>query len=323
MSDTIKLMEYLREIEDTTDLNGCFFINAENYRVLESTIPFAVPEEILWELSVLRDTFQQFGKGFQHGDLQELMIEGDRGYVLFYNIPPHLILLAMGKYDINLTYVKLAMIDILKNIRKEIQDLGDDILTIPSKGFGRIGKKVELLEPTPVSEPEVSKPIAGKPLIPESATIMKTIPEVEVQETVTPEQETLEVSISEPVIETSTSIEPIETPQTMPTSTTDEEMDLSGLITSIKEATEEDRYLILSTIFNKLKDEIVNFSGVKFSEILELLKDAILEKIGTSLALFDISRTSREVSKNHNKFQPNEIEKYKDRVENWKNRIIK
>ncbi|MFX1276597.1 MAG: hypothetical protein ACFFAT_16345 [Promethearchaeota archaeon] len=323
MSDNINLMEYLHEIEDTTDLNGCFFINVESYKVIESTIPFAVPEEILWELSVLRDTFQQFGKGFQHGNLQELMIEGDRGYILFYNVPPHLILLAMGKDDINLAYVKLAMIDVLKNIRDEIRALGDKVLTIPAKGFGKIGIEVEPIKPISASESTISEPIPVEQPISEPEAIKTTIPEMEVKEISISEPETLEAPPSEPVIERATSLVPVETTTTLPASEAEEIPNLSDLINSIKQASDEEKFTILNVAFNRLKEEIVNLTGVKVAEILEQLKDAILERIGTSLALFDISRTSREVNKNHSTLQPNEIEKYKDRIQNWATRIIK
>jgi len=323
MSDTINLMEYLREIEDSTDLNGCFFINVESYKVIESTIPFAVPEEILWELSVLRDTFQQFGKGFQHGNLQELMIEGDKGYILFYNVPPHLILLAMGKYDINLAYVKLAMIDVLKNIREEIKALGDQVLAIPGKGFGKIGIEVKPSELIPVPESTLSERIVEEQPISRPTIIEEAIPEMEVQEPTISESEAIEIPEPEPVIEAPESLESIEVSPIIPPVSVEKKLDLSDLINSIKEASDDEIFIILNKAFNNIKEEIVNLTGEKFSEILELLKDAILERIGTSLALFDISRTSREVNKNHNKLQPNEIEKYKDRIENWMKRIIK
>ena len=116
---------------------------------------------------------------------------------------------------------------------------------------------------------------------------------------------------------------PVETTTTLPASEAEEILNLSDLIKSIKQASDEEKFTILNVAFNKLKEEIVNLTGINFSEILEQLKDAILERIGTSLALFDISRTSREVNKNHNKFQPNELEKYKDRIDNWTKRIVK
>ncbi|MFX1238815.1 MAG: hypothetical protein ACFFAS_13300 [Promethearchaeota archaeon] len=314
-TEEIKLINFLHEIEDITDLNGCFFVNVENYSVIESTIPFFIPEEILWELSVLRDTFQQFASGFGHKALQELTIEGDRGYIMFYNVPPHLVLLAMGAYDINLSYVKLAMIDILKNIRKEIFKLGDEVLKIPPKGFGKIGIELE----TEPKKPAVSKIIAPEPVSEPTAL-----------ELVVPQKEELKVNDDQPVemitesIQTQSSVSTEEITSKASTEVKEpEEMGLFELIDSVKDQKIDEKYILLKKIFSQLKEKFPSFTGVHFSKALNKIKDIVLEHIGTSLALFDISRCSRDLNKNNNQLTPKDIKRYSDRIDNWASRIIK
>ncbi|MBN1800439.1 MAG: hypothetical protein JW891_02980 [Candidatus Lokiarchaeota archaeon] len=314
-TEGIKLLDYLREIEDITDLNGCFFVNVEDNTVIESTIPFFIPEEILWELSVLRDTFQQFASGFGHGPLQELTIEGDRGYIMFYNIPPHLILLAMGAQEINLSYAKLAMIDILKKIRKQIFNLGDDVLKLPAKGFGKIGIEIEQ---------ETKETAVSRIIIPEPVE-EPTAPEMLMSET---GEELIDLPVTpEVLVECEENLPSIPLEQSKPPITSEahesRESGLLDLINSIKAKSNDEKYIVIKNIFSILKTDLPNFTGVKFSEILETLKDTILEHLGTSLALFDISRCSRDLSKNHEKFSPNEIKRFSERIDNWASRIIK
>ncbi len=317
-TEEIHLIDYLREIEDITDLNGCFFVNVEDYTVIESTIPFYIPEEILWELSVLRDTFQQFATGFSHGTLQELTIEGDRGYIMLYNVPPHLILLAMGAQDINLNFVKLAMIDVLKNIRKEIFDMGDAVLKIPSKGFGKVGAKVEKV---PEKEVSISKVIVPEPVTePTAPELVKPEP---IQEPVGPEiTPEIEMDVETTQAQTIPPTEQVES-EAAPKIKDTAKIGILDLINSIEEKSSDEKYIVIKNIFSLLKEDLSVVTGSKFSEILEKLKDAILEHVGTSLALFDISRCSRDLSKNHDKFTPNEIKRYAERIDNWESRIIK
>jgi len=268
MTEILNLFDMLREIEDITDLNGCFFVNAENNTVIESTIQSPIPEDILWEIGVLRDTFQKFANEVNHGETTEIMLEGDKGYVLMYNLPRPLILLTMGSYDLNLSYVKLAMIDILKRIRKRIVEIGDELLMVPTKELGAVTTRMEM----------VPIPVTPEPIIPEQIT-----PELEIGE----------------------------------------DLNILTLINSLENKSDEDKHITFKKIFYALKAQIKSLSGVEFSKLLDVLKDAILTNIGTSLALFDISKHSRDISKIDQLLSPEVLKKYYERIDNWESRILK
>lgn len=300
--DDFKLINLLREIEDITDINGCFFINIENNAVIESTISFEMPETILWEISVLIDTFRQFSLGVDHGELNDLMLEGEKGYVLLYFIPPHLILMALGADDINLSYVQLAMIDILNRMRKKLLEIGDKILKVPPK------TKVELAieskkMPTLVTAISTQRPIES--ISSEPKTISTSI---KTEESPFP---------SEPAT-ISASPEAISTPLKIVG-----EDNILEMIESISNKNQKEKYLVLKTIFESLKQELKSITGTRFAELLDILKDEILNNFGTSLALFDISKAFREVIKISDKFNDEDIIKYQNRIDNWINRIVK
>lgn len=317
------LIEFLQEIEKVTDLNGCFFINAKDDIIIESTIPFRVPDEILWEIGVLRDTFRQFSNGINHGDLNELMIEGDKGYVLLYDIPPHLLLLALGSDEMNLSYVRLAMIDILKRAREKIAEIGDDILKLPGKDFGFLGEK-EGIAPTVVGaeQPAVSEPLVAKEIVTVEPIEEEPLPSVELEPVQVEQAEDIEtmpkateISPVEASIEPSTEVEAV-TPEVS-------EESIEDRIKSLETKDIEQRYHTLKTIFNELKSLLEQLTGNELGGLLEQLKDGILLNIGTSLALFDISKAEQELSKINRELGIAEIKEFKNRINNWASRIIK
>ncbi len=326
------LVGYLHEIEKVTDLNGCYFINVENDVVIESTIPFKVPDEILWEIGVLRSTFRQFSQGIQHGGLNELMIEGDKGYILLYDIPPHLLLLAMGSEEINLSYVRLAMIDILDRIRTDIAEIGDAILKIPAKDFGVLGEKDER---TPIlitaTEPvQVENTAIISPIVPDIEPPIKTeIESIRVEqinkEIIQPEIKVPDITPVKPREIEQIELKPIkEQPIIVETPNIKAKMAmLMDKINSIQDKNVKEKYKTLESIFEEIKSHLHSFSGVELYELLESLKDAILLNIGTSLALFDISKVAQEYKKIESLIEPNECDKIIKRINTWKVRIIK
>ncbi|MEJ2280075.1 MAG: hypothetical protein P8Y70_20350, partial [Candidatus Lokiarchaeota archaeon] len=76
-------------------------------------------------------------------------------------------------------------------------------------------------------------------------------------------------------------------------------------------------------IFNALKMKLNTMSKADLSNILDTLKDSILNKIGGSLALFDISKSVRELENDHEIMDSQQIIEYKSRINNWANRIAK
>jgi hypothetical protein len=98
---------------------------------------------------------------------------------------------------------------------------------------------------------------------------------------------------------------------------------LEDLIKSISTETGTQRNQILRKIFDELKIKITKLKGTEISKLIELLKDTILETMGTSLALFDISKCAQDLSKLNKPISPDSIKRYQERVENWATRIIK
>src|SRR5271157_5193012 len=139
MQEELAIMEDLREIESVTDINGCFLLRAHDNAIIESTIPLKIHDDILWEIAVLRDTFQQFAAGIDHGNLNDITLEADRGFIFVYNLPPHFILLAMGPKQINLSNMRLGLIDIVGRIKQKIAEIGESLLTAPVKQFAAVG----------------------------------------------------------------------------------------------------------------------------------------------------------------------------------------
>ncbi len=125
-SIAISLKSELSEIENVTEVNGCFLLRAPENKIVESTIPLNINADILWEVCVLRDTFQQFSEGLEHGDLKEITLQGDKGFIFLRKLNREFILLAMAPNTVNLGYFKLAMIDIIDRINQKIDSLQDE-----------------------------------------------------------------------------------------------------------------------------------------------------------------------------------------------------
>lgn len=321
------LIEYLKDIEYVTDINGCFFINVEDNTIIESTVPFQIPKEILWELSVLRDTFQQFASGINHGGLDELMMEGEKGYLLLYNIPPHLILLCMASDEISLSYVKLAMIDIMTHIREDIREMGEKVLSIPEKELGLVGQTAKVIEPSVVApiEAPISRPTPIRSA--ESKAEGVKTREIPITEQEPAIQEEIAIEASEPEIEyvesEASKAATVPVKDVSPVGTQTQAVGVEELISQITSKQGDAKHEALENAFRQLKKDLPSKSGVELSSILETLKDAILENIGTSLALFDISRTAREISKIQETIPASMIDKYSQKIDNWISRIVK
>jgi len=313
MIKMVELLDFLKEIEDITDINGCYFINVEESKVIKSTISYTPSEEILWEICVLRDTFRQFSSGIKHGDLMELMLEGDKGYILLYNIPPKLILLAMASEDINLSYVRLAMLDIISRVRKCVEEFGDQLLKPPEEIPVITVEKPRMRH---LEEPAVTH--AQKvPVKIKAPTTPITPISAEVETPPTP------ITLVSAEVEAPATTEAPAPTEVKATIVMQEPKGLEDLIKSLIIETGTKRNQILENIFDEIKIKITKLKGTEISKILELLKDTILESMGTSLALFDISKCAQDLNKVNKPISPDSIKKYQERVENWATRIIK
>ena len=334
MESEISLMEFLHEIESITDVNGCYIINAEINKVIESTVPFKIPDDILWELGVLKTTFKQFANGIHQGELNDLIIEGEKGYIFLHSLPPYLILLTMGTQEINYSYYKLAMIDIMKRIKKRVEDLGEELLTIPPKEFGIVGVTPEAIpkpfEPKILMRTDISEKVSETSTItsPVKETPIKPVP-VKITATETPsstkpiEKQPIRMPIEEETpIERVVQLKPIEESPAKAEVPIALEVDFVALINSISSKSGKDKHIILEEIFYKLKLQLNSLTHIKLSNLLELLKDAILENIGTSLALFDISKAVRDLEKEDKMLSTEEMTRFRDRIDNWDSRIV-
>ena len=99
-------------------------------------------------------------------------------------------------------------------------------------------------------------------------------------------------------------------------------MDIDELMTQFINTTDASKFQILRKIFDYLKTSVSTTTGLKFASTLTQLKDAILETVGTSLALFDLSKATQEV-KNIDTFSADEVRKLQDRIGNWAQRLVK
>ncbi|MEJ2278531.1 MAG: hypothetical protein P8Y70_12400, partial [Candidatus Lokiarchaeota archaeon] len=262
MSDLSVLKNYLVELEEITNINGCYFIDVINNKVMESTIPFEIPEEILWEICTMKDTFQHFSKGIEHGDLQELILEGDKGYILVYSVTPNVILLATGTNDLNLPYVKLAMIDLLNRIRSKMEEFDFEPIKqqpMPVEPIESIYKNMETSEKVITSEFIKISENMEPPKDIETPKIMETS------------------ELSEKV--TTPKIQPIKQEQ-KETIITDileqEEINLEELVKTFVSEDNIDIHQTLLRIFNALKMKLNTMSKADLSNILDTLKDSIL-----------------------------------------------
>lgn len=334
MESEISLMEYLHEIESITDVNGCYIINVEINKVIESTVPFKIPDDILWELGVLKTTFKQFANGINQGELNDLIIEGEKGYIFLHSLPPYLILLTMGTQEINYSYYKLAMIDIMERIKERVEHLGEELLTIPPKEFGIVGGTPGVIpkpfEPKILIKTDISEKVS------ETSTLTSSVKEppvkpapVKITPTETPsspkpiEKQLIGMPIEEETpIERVVQLKPIEESPAKAEVPVALQVDFVALINSISSKSGKDKHIILEEIFYELKLQLNSLTHIKLSNLLELLKDAILENIGTSLALFDISKAVRDLEKEDKMLTTEEITKFRERIDNWGSRII-
>ena len=86
----------IKRNRDVTDINGCFLLRVRDNSIVESTIPIKINQDTLWEIPILRETFQQFSDAVSHGKLEQLTLEGDKGFIFMYNLSPDFILLTLG-----------------------------------------------------------------------------------------------------------------------------------------------------------------------------------------------------------------------------------
>jgi membrane protein involved in colicin uptake/predicted regulator of Ras-like GTPase activity (Roadblock/LC7/MglB family) len=116
----LNLQDELDEIQNVTDIEGCMLLRASDNSIVLSNIPIELQNDILWEIVVLRDTFQQFSTGIKNGELLELLLEGELGFIFMYNLPPNYILISFGPKEINLAYMKMGMFDIISRMKEKI-----------------------------------------------------------------------------------------------------------------------------------------------------------------------------------------------------------
>jgi len=345
MQEELAIMEDLREIESVTDINGCFLLRAHDNAIIESTIPLKIHDDILWEIAVLRDTFQQFAAGIDHGNLNDITLEADRGFIFVYNLPPHFILLAMGPKQINLSNMRLGLIDIVGRIKQKIAEIGESLLTAPVKQFAAVGAESSI--PTLVTaEAGGAKKIKTIPASSSSVSAARAAAEARSAAAAearikgpTPLKSL--TAPSKPVVKpgVSTTAKPEEVPtwaaieaeqSAAAEGAAEEELivpsegaDFPAMLASMKGKSDKEKYAILSNIFNSLKAQAKGMAGNDIANILDLMKDTILDECGTSLALFDISKNARDFKSVHEQLSPQQVLQLRERIDNWAQRIIK
>lgn len=296
----------LIDIEDITEINGCFLLRAIENRVIISTLPVTISQDILWEICILRDTFQQFVQGLSHGELKEITLEGDKGFVFLHKLDREFILLALAPREVNIGYVRLAMIDIKKRMNEKINNLSDDnIQTIvqacieaDEAALKIVAAPIEIAVQTPGNQPitQASKPAAIK--TPSSVKEVKPTAPVQVEPIA-------KIQVTTPEI-----------PQVAPEISIEE---LSNRMISNKSEAPD----YLGKIFDVLRFEFMNLDGNVIATHLQKVKEAVLDSIGTSLALFDISKAAQELKNTHCKIHSDSVGRYFDRLANWRQRLIK
>ncbi len=348
MTEEATIMEELREIENVTNLNGCFLLRAKDNAIIESTIPLKINDDILWEIAVLRETFQQFSTGMNEGQLKTLTLEGERGYIFIYNLPPNFILLEMGGKDLNLSIIQFAMLDIIQRLQQKIDTLSEILLNAPTKVFAAVGEeaavptlvtaekkgktpkeipavssaraaaearaaRVEAKESEPAARiPKVTPPVEQLPVTP--------APVVQPPETVAPVEQ-LPVTPA-PVVQPPETVAPVEQPPVVPAAV-QPGISIAETLPDIKGKSQQQKNSLLSAVFEQLKVDIKNVTGTEVAALLEMIKDTVLENFGTSLALFDISRNARDFKNVHTQLTPQQVLMLRDRIANWVQRIIK
>jgi predicted regulator of Ras-like GTPase activity (Roadblock/LC7/MglB family) len=304
------VLELLKEIENVTQINGCFLLRSLDNSIIESTIPIKIADDILWEIAVLRDTFQQFASGVKHGKLNELMLQGDKGFIFIYNLTDNFILLALGPKQINLPYYKLGMFDIIKRLQKILEESTPQLMALPSKAFAAVGEGQESLPKIITVAKEIEKPTVKESVVKEE---IKHIEKPIAEQQVKPIETSVPANITQPV-----QAIPKEAPVSI-----SESGDVNKMIADISVVKPNERNALLQKIFNTLKVQLPTLTGVQLGSSLEKLKDQILDNIGTSLALFDISKNTRDLMKIQNILPENKVSYFAERIDNWAKRIIK
>lgn len=376
VEDYIGILPLLKEIEDVTDINGCFLLRLTDQSIVESTIPLKIHEDILWEIVVLRETFQQFSTGVDHGELGEIILEGEKGFIFLFNIPPHFLLIARAGRDIRLALVKLGLIDIIKRLSARLKELGVEILAAPVKAYTPVGgveaaagasfkaQATPAVEQTrPVTPPKASEPV------PRPASMLAQVSKPETPKKLaprpgpgvakTPASKAASKSAPAPAPSTpaakstSTAGKPAPvkpTPAGPPSATIKEpgaatarevtltpvkaektavpevSIDASTFHEKVAHLEGKPKTMVkkgLGQVFNDLKQSLAGFTGEAFAQLLDAIKDLILENVGTSLALFDISRCVREMKNERAPIDPRDIPGLQERIDNWTQRIVK
>jgi predicted regulator of Ras-like GTPase activity (Roadblock/LC7/MglB family) len=298
----------LIDIEDITEINGCFLLRAVENRVIISTLPVSISQDILWEICILRDTFQQFVHGLQHGDLREITLEGDKGFVFLHKLDREFILLALAPREVNIGYVRLAMIDIKKRMNEKINSLSDENIQTILQACVEADEAALKIVAAPI-ELAVQKP--GTQIAAQATT------PTAIRKPVSPAKE---LKITTPTLTEKAVVVKSEVSQAIPTTLPSESIEdlIQKLIT---DKTASTRYL--SQIFDILRYEFMNIDGNIISAHLQKIKEAVLDVIGTSLALFDISKAAQELKNMNCKIRADNVGRYFDRLANWQQRLIK
>jgi len=95
------------------------------------------------------------------------------------------------------------------------------------------------------------------------------------------------------------------------------------LLKELDQKSAEDQNKIIRQIFELLKNKCSELKGTQISDLLMQLKDVILENIGSSLALFDITKQARELKNLDILLTPSKVNYLIERIDNWVKRIIK
>ncbi len=312
MTETLYLKPLLQEIEETTDINGCFLLKATENRIVESTILLTMSQDILWEISILRDTFQQFANEMAHGTLKEIMLEGDKGLIFLHKLSRDFILLALTPQDVNLGYLRLSMLDILDRINSKINGVSEEEIN------RLVAHCVELelaaskitANPVPMTAQRESVPQSVKTVSSPTASNVKA------------PVNSVSVNTSSPSISSAISTpKEVLVSQSLPAVVGG---DITSLVKSLgSKKVPSERTPILSQIFNLLKSEADSLIGSDLAKHLNLVKECILEIGGGGVVLFDISKSVRELQRLSCQFESKDAATFKARVDNWAQRLMK
>ncbi len=289
MENTVTLMEELREIENVTDINGCFLLRVRDNSIVESTIPIKINQDTLWEIPILRETFQQFSDAVSHGKLEQLTLEGDKGFIFMYNLSPDFILLALGSSDINLAYITLGMLDILTRIQKKLEAIGEELILSPAQEFAGVGENaifptlittkanIKATAPSMVNTRLVSASTEDKPFTqPKMDIINKKKPTKVASEPIINQKSIAIKSKSVPIPSNDVRLSPA--PKTANYSDTTYE-ELLSIVNTLSGKIDNQKNNTLKNVFESLKTQAETTPGKIIAEILDALKDKILELV--------------------------------------------